>query len=96
MKTFKKHLNTKLKNKKFKDLYTEEKELLELSLKIVETRQNLGISQQELASKADITQQQLSKIENGINCNIKTFLKACHALKMKLNFQKISFKQANQ
>ena len=46
---------------------------------------NLGLSQQDLARKAQITQQQLSNIESGMNCNISTLLKVCHALKVKLN-----------
>ena len=34
----------------------------------------------------NVTQQQLSKIENGINCNIITFLKVCNALGLDFNF----------
>jgi DNA-binding XRE family transcriptional regulator len=94
MKTFKKHLKEKLKNSHFKEIYEEEKEILELSLKIVEARENLGISQKDLAVKAEITQQQLSKIENGINCNIKTFIKVCHALGVKLGLKTIDYKVA--
>ncbi|MBI1986901.1 MAG: helix-turn-helix transcriptional regulator [Nitrospinae bacterium] len=30
-------------------------------------------------------QQQLSKIENGINCNLATFLKVCNALGLKID-----------
>ncbi|MCK4766113.1 MAG: helix-turn-helix transcriptional regulator [Candidatus Aminicenantes bacterium] len=85
MKTFKKHLDTKLKDKEFKQLYDEERELLEISMRIMAARKKLGISQQELAQKAHITQQQLSKIESGMNCNMATFLKVCHALKVKLD-----------
>ncbi len=90
MKTFKKHLNEKLKNKKFKELYDEEKELLEISMKIINTRNYSGLTQQELAEKAKITQQQVSKIENGINCNMITFFKACNALNIKVNLHKKS------
>jgi transcriptional regulator with XRE-family HTH domain len=43
-----------------------------------------GMSQKELAEKAGITQQQLSKIENGDNCNIYTLMKVCKALGFKL------------
>ena len=88
MRTFKGHLKEKLKNKHFKQLYEEERELHEIALKIVEARNNKGISQQNLAKEANITQQQLSKVENGINCNMITFLKVCHALGMKLNIRK--------
>ena len=90
MKTFKKQLNKELKNKKFKKLYDEERELLELSIKILETRNSLGLTQKELSEKAQITQQQLSKIENGINCNMATFLKVCHALGIKIDLHKVA------
>ena len=88
MKTLKKHLSSKLKNVNFREIFDEEKQLLDLSIKIQETRQKKGMSQAELASLANITQQQLSKIENGINCNIITFLKVCKALELKINIQR--------
>jgi predicted transcriptional regulator len=87
MKTFKKHLNEELKNIDFKNLFEEEKELLEISIKIAKIRNKLGLSQKELAQKANITQQQLSKVENGINCNMTTFLKVCNALNMKVGLK---------
>jgi transcriptional regulator with XRE-family HTH domain len=85
MKTFRKHLNKKLEDKEFKQLYDEEREMLEISIQILNARKNLGISQQELAKKAHITQQQLSRIESGMNCNLSTFLRVCHALQVKLD-----------
>ena len=88
MKTFKKHLEKELKDKKFKKLYREEKELLDIAVKVLEERNKLGLTQKELAKKANITQQQLSKVENGINCNIITFLKVCNALDIKIGLKK--------
>jgi len=88
MKTFKKQLKKELQNKEFKKKYQEEKELLNISFKILEARKELGLSQKELAKKAHITQQQLSKVENGINCNMTTFLKVCHALDFKIGIKK--------
>jgi DNA-binding XRE family transcriptional regulator len=85
MKTFKKHLNEKLKDEQFKKLYDEERQLAELSLKILGTREQKGLSQKEVAQKAKVTQQQLSKVENGINCNLTTFLKVCNALDLKID-----------
>lgn len=85
MKTFRKHLDIKLKDKQFKKQYDEERELLEISLQLLNARKNLGLSQQELAKKAHVTQQQLSKIESGMNCNLFTFLKVCQALKVKID-----------
>ena len=60
-----------------------------MAFKILETRNKLDLSQKELAKKANITQQQLSKVENGINYYMTTFLKICHVLNMKIGFKKI-------
>ena len=94
MRTFKKNIKEELKDDKFSQLYNEERELLALSIKILEERNNLGISQKDLAKKAHVTQQQLSKVENGINCNITTFLKVCGALGLRINFEIFIFSSA--
>lgn len=85
MKTFRKHLNEKLEDKQFKQFYDEEREMLEFSLQVLNTRKNLGLSQDELARKAHITQQQLSRIESGMNYTLSTLLKVCQVLRVKLN-----------
>jgi len=85
MKTFRAHLNNKLNDDEFKKLYDEERQLIEMSLKILNVRNELGLSQKDLASKAHVSQQQISKIENGLNCNITTYLKVCNALGMKMD-----------
>ena len=69
-----------MKNPEFKRAFEEEKRLLELSYAIVEAREKIGLTQRELAQKSQITQQQLSKIENGVNCNMITFIKVSSAL----------------
>ena len=84
MRSLRKDLKEKNKRASFKNAFDEERELAELSVSIAEARDRQGISQQELSEKAAITQQQLSKIESGSNCNIKTLLKVCHALGMSL------------
>ena len=88
MRSFRSHLREKLKDERFKRLYEEEKQLTELSLRIHHMREQLGLSQQEVARRAKITQQQLSKVENGINCNLTTFLKVCHALDLKVELER--------
>ncbi|HHE38561.1 MAG TPA: XRE family transcriptional regulator [Candidatus Cloacimonetes bacterium] len=95
MRTFKNHLEKKIKDKEFQTLFKEEKILLEISLKITDARKHSGLSQQALAKKAHITQQQLSKIESGLNCNMKTFLKVCYALGMKIDIDFHSYQFAN-
>ena len=87
MMTFDSILKEKLKNKRFKRMYEEEKELFDISLKILEARREQNLSQAELANRAHITQQQLSRIENGMNFNIKTLLILCDALDLSLDFK---------
>jgi len=93
MKTFRKHLDAKLKDEHFSRLYAEERQLAELSLRILSAREKQGLSQKEVAQKAKVTQQQLSKVENGINCNLKTFLKVCNALDLKLDLDQSQVEQ---
>ena len=84
MKTFRSHLNEKLKDKKFAAMYKTEHEMLGLAIKIANSRTTQGLTQVDLAKKANVTQQQLSKIENGENCNMLTFLKVSKALNLQV------------
>ena len=84
MMNFRDHLKNELENAQFKKAFDEEKYLLELGLIITEAREQRGLSQRELAQKSRVTQQQLSKIENGINCNMLTFIKVSTALGLDL------------
>lgn len=93
MRSFRRHLNEKLKDERFRRLYEEERQLTELSLKIHHMRAQLGLSQQEVATRAKVTQQQLSKVENGINCNLTTFLKVCQALDLTVELERSSTRQ---
>lgn len=94
MKNFKDHLQGKLRDKEFRQLFEEERELLALSIKVVDARKKHGLSQKELSEKAHVTQQQISKIENGANCNMLTFLKVCHALGIKIDLGDSYYKSA--
>ena len=88
MRSFRNHLKEKLKDERFRRIYKEEKQLAELSLKIYHLREQMGLSQKEVVTRrATITQQQLSKVENGINCNMTTFLKVCHALDLNIELE---------
>ena len=72
---YKEHLAEEMKDPEFKKVFDEEKRLLELSCAIIEAREKRGLTQKELAEKSHVTQQQLSKIESGVNCNMLTFIK---------------------
>ena len=82
MRTFGAHLREKLQDEQFKALFDEEKEMLRIGLEIAGARVELGISQTELARRAHVTQQQVSKIENGVNCNVLTLLRVCRVLSL--------------
>jgi HTH-type transcriptional regulator / antitoxin HipB len=84
MKTLKSHIKESLKNRSFREYFEEEKELIQMSLQLHKARESAGLSQKEIAEAAHITQQQVSKVENGTNCNILTYLKVSHAIGLKL------------
>ena len=83
--SFRKFLAEEMKDPEFKKAFEEEKRLLALSYAIVEAREKHGLTQKELAEKSHVTQQQLSKIENGVNCNMRTFIKVSNALGLGLS-----------
>jgi len=89
MKTYRSHLNEKLKNKRFCRLYEEERQLAELSVRLLEIREQRRLTQKEVAQQAKVTQQQLSRLENGISCNITTFLRVCNALGLRLELAQL-------
>lgn len=74
-----------MKDPTFRKGYLEEKQLIGLAVKISMERERRGISQADLAKKASITLQQLSKVENGENYNVKTLVKVCSALGLRLD-----------
>ena len=56
---------------------------VDLAVAIAQKRESAGLSQSVAAKRAHLTQQQMSKIENGENCTIYTYLKAMEALDIK-------------
>ena len=68
------YLNKKLKNKRIKILFDEEKTKTELA-KIVRTaREKAGLSQRELAAKAKTTQGVIARLEMGNDARMPTLL----------------------
>ena len=90
MKTLRHHISESRDDPEFNARFEEERKLLELSMKVYGAREDSGLSQIEVAKRAHVTQQQLSKIENGNNCNMLTFLKVCNALGLEFDFNKVS------
>ena len=87
MKTLRGHLQDKLGSQRFRKLYDEEAQIARLALQVQEVRQAMGLSQEDVAQRANVTQQQLSKVENGANCNVTTLLKVCRALGLRIELE---------
>lgn len=69
------HLKEKLKDPYFKQLYELEEQKLGIVKRIIDYRLNNNLSQAQLAKKAGVTQQYISKIENGDFSSIVTLEK---------------------
>ncbi len=69
------HLKEKLKDPYFKELYELEEQKLDIVKRIIEYRIRHNITQEELAEKAGVTQQHISKIENGEFSSVTTLEK---------------------
>lgn len=59
-----------------------------IGFQISHERTSRGLSQKDLAIKANITQQQLSKIENGAIGNMATLVKVLNALDLQISIKK--------
>lgn len=69
------HLKEKLKDPYFKELYELEEQKMSLVKRIVEYRIKNNITQGQLAKKAGVTQQHISKIKNGEFSRVTTLEK---------------------
>lgn len=69
------HLQAKLKDPYFKELYELEEQKLEIVKKIIDYRIKNDLTQEELAEKVKVSQQHISKIENGEFSSIMTLEK---------------------
>ncbi len=87
MRTFASHIEQKLKDERFRKMFEEEKQMAELAVSLALARDKSGKSQQDIAKEARITQQQLSRLENGARCNVNTLLKVCKALGLTLELK---------
>jgi len=62
VRTLKDRLDQEFKNPEFKKLFDEEKRALEISMKIIELRHKLGLSQIKLARLMGTSQQTVSRL----------------------------------
>lgn len=69
------HLKEKLKDPYFKELYELQEQKLDIVKRIIDYRIAHSLTQRQLAKKAGVTQQHISKIENGDFSNILTLEK---------------------
>ena len=76
MTNVKKHLNEELKDPYFKELYELEEQKLKIVKRIIDYRVQNNLNQKQLAAKVGVSQQHISKIENGEFSNVMTLEKA--------------------
>ena len=69
------HLEEKLKDPYFRELYELEEQKLQIVKRIVDYRMKHNISQKQFADKAGVTQQHISKIEKGEFSSVTTLEK---------------------
>ena len=88
------HLKEKLKDPYFKELYELEEQKLEIVKRIVDYRIKHNQTQEELAKKADVSQQHISKIENGDFSNIMTLEKILLFIGLTIKFTAVPLGQS--
>lgn len=86
MRSLKSHLQKELQDSRFKKAFDEEVRLAQLAIQIAKNREDLGMTQAQLASRAQITQQQVSKVEHAGSSgfNVNTLIRVCEALGLDL------------
>ena len=91
LKTFETHKKELMQDPEFAAGYEEQRRLMGIAMEVAKLRAKQGLSQTELAERSGITQQQLSKLERGENCNLSTFLKVCISLGMEVKLKRGSY-----
>lgn len=76
----KNHLKEKLKDPYFKEIYEIEQQKFKIVRMIIDYRIKHNLNQKQLAQKVGVTQQYISKIENGIFSSIMSLEKVLLAI----------------
>jgi HTH-type transcriptional regulator / antitoxin HipB len=86
MRSLKSHLQKELQDSGFKMAFEEELRLAQLAVQIAKNREDMGMTQAQLASRAHLTQQQVSKVEHAgaSGFNVNTLIRVCEALGLDL------------
>lgn len=87
------HLEEKLKNPYFKELYELEEQKLKIVKRIMEHRLKNGLNQKQLAERVGVTQQYISKIENGEFSSVATLEKVLLFIGYTVKMQAIPLSQ---
>lgn len=87
------HLKEKLKDPYFKELYQLEDQKLKIVKRIIEYRVKNKLSQKQLAERIGVTQQHISKIENGEFSNVATLENALLFIGYTVKMQAIPISQ---
>ena len=87
------HLKEKLKDPYFKELYELEEQKLKIVKRIIEYRVKNKISQKQFAERVGVTQQHISKIENGEFSSISTLEKVLLFIGYTVKMQAIPLSQ---
>ena len=93
MKAVNKHLQEKLRDPYFRELYELEAQKLGIVKKIIAYRLFHKLSQSALAKHAGVTQQHISKIENGEFSNIITLEKVLLLIGFKIRLNAVRLSQ---
>ncbi|MFC1594119.1 helix-turn-helix transcriptional regulator [Candidatus Omnitrophota bacterium] len=89
LKSVKDHLDKKLKDVYFKELYELEQEKMKLAKHFVDFRIKHDLTQNELADMLGVTQQHVSKLEEGIFSNIRDVAKMLLAIGYRIEFNTV-------
>ena len=89
------HLKEKTKDPYFKELYELEAQKYAIVEKIVEYRIKKRMTQEQLAKEVGVTQQQISKVENGEFSSVMTLEKILLAIGMTMQIKAVPFKNGS-